>query len=581
MSRRSAFLLLLVILIVTFIPFLGLDLFSTKGEPREAVVAVSMLKSGNWILPVTFGSEIPYKPPMLAWCIAALGWLNGGHVTEFLSRLPSALAMIALCLAGFRFYSRRTSVRLALAMALITAGSFEMFRTATICRVDMLLTGFMVTAIYALYRQRERHPHSWAPSIAGALLMTGAVLTKGPVGMLLPCLVVWVLRLVKGNGFLRASVSVGLSGLMALIVPALWYVAAYNQGGEEFLRLAMEENFGRFSGTMSYESHENPWWYNLLTLSYGLAPYTLLLLFSLPALALCLRKNRRESNDNQSDTLSRSIGRRARALWSRFRAMDAPTLLAVLGLTLIFLFYCFPKSKRSVYLLPCYPFAAYLIAVYIGWLLRRSKRVVETYCSFIASLLAIASAALLLIGEGIYPASLETMGDGVLENLRILADSSVKPFLWSVVTLVSAIIVMRKLWQKKTVAALTWAMVLIPMVYCMVQAAVLPAVMNPKSDKVEAQALQQLVPGDEPIYSFRPQLMDRYYVANFYLGDRLKVFDHDWPTDGLLITGEYDFAELKARLPHPYEFEEITRLTRPNHETGQRTLLMRFRTPGQ
>ena len=95
------------------------------------------------------------------------------------------------------------------------------------------------------------------------------------------------------------------------------------------------------------------------------------------------------------------------------------------------------------------------------------------------------------------------------------------------------------------------------------------------------QALQQLVPGDEPIYSFRPQLMDRYYVANFYLGDRLKVFDHDWPTDGLLITGEYDFAELKARLPHPYEFEEITRLTRPNHETGQRTLLMRFRTPGQ
>ena len=102
--------------------------------------------------------------------------------------------------------------------------------------------------------------------------MSGGVLTKGPVGMLLPCMVVFGFRLMRGNGFWKTTVSVGLSALLSLVLPALWYLAAYQKGGEEFLRLAMEENFGRFTGTMSYESHENPAWYNLLTLAYGLAP---------------------------------------------------------------------------------------------------------------------------------------------------------------------------------------------------------------------------------------------------------------------------------------------------------------------
>lgn len=42
---------LLLVLIVTFVPWLGDTLFNTKGEPREALVAVTMLNSGDFILP--------------------------------------------------------------------------------------------------------------------------------------------------------------------------------------------------------------------------------------------------------------------------------------------------------------------------------------------------------------------------------------------------------------------------------------------------------------------------------------------------------------------------------------------------
>jgi 4-amino-4-deoxy-L-arabinose transferase-like glycosyltransferase len=77
------------------LPFLGLTDFNTKGEPREAVVALSMLKSGDWILPVNNGMDIPYKPPFFHYCIALVSLLTGS-VDEYTSRLPSALALITM-----------------------------------------------------------------------------------------------------------------------------------------------------------------------------------------------------------------------------------------------------------------------------------------------------------------------------------------------------------------------------------------------------------------------------------------------------------------------------------------------------
>ena len=51
LTARDMFWLLAIVACVTIIPFLGLADFHTKGEPREAVVAYSMLESGDWLLP--------------------------------------------------------------------------------------------------------------------------------------------------------------------------------------------------------------------------------------------------------------------------------------------------------------------------------------------------------------------------------------------------------------------------------------------------------------------------------------------------------------------------------------------------
>ena len=260
------FCLLVVVCVITVLPFLGLSDFHTKGEPREAVVAYSMLDTGNWILPTNNGGEIPYKPPFFHWIIAVVSSVCGG-VSEFTSRLPSAIAMIAMTLVGFLFYSRRVDSRVALLMAFVSLTAFEIHRAGANCRVDMMLTALTVISLYFLYHWYEKGLKG-VPWVA-ILLMSMATLTKGPVGSLIPCLSFGVFLLLRGVNFFRAFLLLVAWGAMSMILPLCWYIAAWVQGGKEFLNLVLEENFGRMTSTMSYESCVNPWYYNIITLLGG------------------------------------------------------------------------------------------------------------------------------------------------------------------------------------------------------------------------------------------------------------------------------------------------------------------------
>ena len=64
-DKKKAFWFIALLSTLVIIPFLGETIFYSKGEPREAIVAYSMLESGNWILPLNYGTDIAYKPPFL------------------------------------------------------------------------------------------------------------------------------------------------------------------------------------------------------------------------------------------------------------------------------------------------------------------------------------------------------------------------------------------------------------------------------------------------------------------------------------------------------------------------------------
>ncbi len=561
-SFNGATLVLAGLLLVTFVAFLGQTLFYSKGEPREAIVAVSMLQQGNWILPVSVGADIPYKPPMLAWLIAILGWLNGGHVTEFLSRLPSALAATAMILCVFRFYCRRTTVGLGVLTAFITMTAFEVHRAATSCRVDMLLCCFTVLAILAMARHWEQNPGRWRLPWVGILMMSLAVLTKGPVGMILPCLVIGVWRLIQRDPFWHTFITLALSGLAALVLPALWYVAAYRMGGDEFLRLAVEENFGRFTGQMSYDSHKNGLWYYFAMLPAGMAPWTLLALISLFAwrkfrYGILTLKWRNTVND------------------------DPAGLLALCACVIVFVFYCVPQSKRGVYLLPMYPFLAYWLAFYIRWLSWKTTRVLKAFGWIVSILGVVVGAALLCALFGLVPASLRI--PAIEPSLRVLADLGTRfaaPMACCLGFLccLSTLKIMARGDNRQIVQ---WTMIDIMVIYWMFSAAIQPAALNPKSDLPLARELvDRAIPG-EPLYSYVNDRMLRFYQVDYYTSDGLTVLDsprveRHLPTQGLVLVARRDSAAFNAMLPDNLPRHIVARYPRRSSDLRSPVLIYRI-----
>ena len=218
--------ILAALCIVSLFLFIGEALFNTRGEPREAVVALSMLQEGNWVLPVNNGVELAFKPPLFHWMIAAISSVTGA-VSEYTSRMPSALALAVMVLAGYGFYAKRRGAEVAFLMGLITLTNFEVHRAGTNCRVDMLLSALMVLALYQLYKWGEKRLRGipWV----GVLCLSGAFLTKGPVGVLLPCLVVAVFVWIRGLNFLRIFFPFFGVGLLSCLLPRCWYWAAYQQ----------------------------------------------------------------------------------------------------------------------------------------------------------------------------------------------------------------------------------------------------------------------------------------------------------------------------------------------------------------
>lgn len=521
---------ILVLSAITFLPFLGETLFNTKGEPREAIVAFSMLDQNEWILPVSCGGDIPYKPPFLAWLIAIISSVTGA-VTEYTSRLPSTLSMIAMVAVGCRFFALRSTPTIALFSSLITITSFEVERAAMACRVDMVLTAFIVMAIYTLYCYFERRSSIWRLLLA-ILFMSCAVLTKGPIGMLLPCLVMGVFLLIRGRRFLPTFLRLSAIGLLSLIIPALWYIAAYFQS-PEFLDLVIEENFGRFTGTMSYDSHVKPVYYNFITVIAGLAPYTLLLIFAL----LVVRLNGVKSS--------------FATLWQRIRTMEPHRLLPLVAIVVIFTFYCIPESKRSVYLLPIYPFLAYFIAELAVFLSRRAPRILSAYGTVIAALSLAVAALFLTIKLGLIPTDI-FHGRHAAENQAFLTSLATRPlgyrWIWLILAIFAAIGFFRFRAAGRPLHTFLATIFTTLALYWTMFAIYQPAVLNAKSDLPIARHIASVAP-QGPVYSYIDDPFLRFYTINFYLGDRVKLFEAERPDSGLIIIGDRDLEKFSSRNP--------------------------------
>ena len=330
---RHAVPILLIVGIALYLVNLGGYPFYTKGEPREAVTVFAIVHGGGLILPQRAGIEIPSKPLLMHW-LAALVSLVAGGVNEFSVRLPSALLAIAGVIVCYLYVRRLFDDVIAIIAALILATTFQYLQSATGARVDMTLTFFMEVAFFEFILMAEGLTRRrMLLYIALAL----AVLTKGPVGLLLPGAVAlfWIVFENRWNVLGRMSLVRG--AIVVLVLAGGWYLAAYVEGGPGFFRKQiLTENVLRFAGGADFhEGHLHPFYYMELALLAGFMPWTILL----PVVAI-------------------QAARQPQALDPRLRYM-------MIWFITVLIFYNFPQSKRGVYLLCMYPAFATLVAVYV------------------------------------------------------------------------------------------------------------------------------------------------------------------------------------------------------------------------
>jgi len=446
-----------------WLPLVGYSDVFQVSEGREGVVVKQIIFAREYILPLRHDALIPSKPILFHWVSAFFAWIFGDY-NEALLRLPSAMGAAGIVGLLFFLVCRTTSRTAAVFAALSLATGYGFNRLAMDGRVDMLFCFFVIAAIVIWLvhvfpssstdkdDRLQMNQTISGLTYAGIAVCCGlAILSKGPLGLLLPGLIIVAISI-----FLRGWRSLGdllrWQWIIAPIIAAPWYIAAGLAGGkssgENFVnRQLVFENVQRFFGGIGI-SEKPPWFYVAHVFSQG-APWTFILL----AVICYVAYQRFVASKKQADTvkkplcLNTSEHRLAKSAW--------------IWIAVVFLFLSISSGKRRAYLLPILPPISIVTGIYL-------KLIWEEGVGFIGRkwikrfnlFLLIVWGCLLLTPPIIYLFCIMTLGEASLlgQGLKRLPEAVSEggialALYWTIGTLVGAI----TLFRARSLFSLRWS----------------------------------------------------------------------------------------------------------------------------
>jgi 4-amino-4-deoxy-L-arabinose transferase-like glycosyltransferase len=306
-----------------------------RDEPRYAVTSRAMVDSGDWIVPRFLDEVRTAKPVFIYWCQATAMKVFGP--TVFAARLPSTLAILATVLMLALVARHVVGSTRAIWTVFIFATSLLTLWAAKTCLTDAVLALWITTCqlcLYAAWRGRA----SWWVVAIWAVAFGLAVLTKGPVvagvqAMTIVMLLVmrFLTRCTRHRSLKPEPASFGkllVFVLIALAVAGPWFYLV-TQREPTFLQQAVSHDIVKRT-TQGLENHVGPPGYHLVFTFVMFFPWSLLL----PA-----------------------------ALWQGWRRRRSlPTQFALAAVIGPWLMFEIVRGKLPHYMLPTYPFLAYLVA---------------------------------------------------------------------------------------------------------------------------------------------------------------------------------------------------------------------------
>lgn len=238
------------------------------AESNYALTAKEMVLSGNWISPQIYGHFWYDKPIFYYWELALSFKLFGFN--EMAARLPAAIMGTASVLFTYWYAAKAYGRKIAFASAIILGSSLECWILSKSVITDTTLFLFMSAAIafFHLGYQFDKK-YYYGCYIAAAL----AVLTKGPIGILLPGLAALVFLAYRKDLKEMAHVHFFSGMLLFLLISGAWYGTMYAIHGSDFiLNFFGVHNFLR--STVSEHPSKDVWYFYIIIYFAGFLPWS-------------------------------------------------------------------------------------------------------------------------------------------------------------------------------------------------------------------------------------------------------------------------------------------------------------------
>lgn len=319
-------LILIALCIYLFVFKLGASTLWNFDEPIYGEVAKEMLKLGDWITPHFNYQPWFDKPPLYMWLTALtfrfFGW------NELTTRLWSALFGIGGVIVVYFLGKNIFNKRVGFLAGLVLATSFQYIVQSRLGLLDVPLNFFISLSLLFFCLGYKRTSRKRVYYLLFFASMGLATLTKGPIGALLPCLIIGLYLLLAKE--IKILKEMGLLGgvIIYLAIAAPWYIIEFLLHGKEFVNsFFLLRHITRY--LTSFEGHSGPPYYYILVLIIGFLPWIGFLPYSFIHLV---------------------------SLKSKWQSMEGKkTLFILLWPAVIFIFFSFARSKLPGYIFPLYP----------------------------------------------------------------------------------------------------------------------------------------------------------------------------------------------------------------------------------
>lgn len=245
-------------------------------ESNYVLTAGEMLKAGDWVSPRIYGHYWYDKPIMFYWELMIAFSLFG--VNEFAARFFPSLAATGGVFLTYWFAARLYDRRIGFTAAVILATSVEYWYLAHAVITDMTLFLSISTTLAAFYiGYSEQRPRLYYVAYAAAAV---AVLTKGPIGLCLPGLIIIIFLLWQGDWRHLGKMRL-LSGMIVFcLVVSVWYLPMYKIHGDGFIDVFLGvHNYLR--ATVSEHPNQDVIYYYLLIFVAGFVPWVFAVVYAL------------------------------------------------------------------------------------------------------------------------------------------------------------------------------------------------------------------------------------------------------------------------------------------------------------